>query len=1190
MNSKVSAILKLGLPAIILIILAAVLLWPEGKKETPVAQAPEPTPAPVATHALATPTPAPQATPRRTPRPPMATPRPEQPKEEHKGKILDRANTSPIEGARVTAYLLQKNLYTLQHGDYPPALGEETTDAAGEFNLPAPELGPEQVVGWRVEADGYDSRLVLYQTNDALNDPLATTVLLDGAGTIDGFVVNENDEPIANARVGELILSGYSSPQPGPGPFASEWKTTAEDGRFALQGIPLEKSFQIPVSAPGYLETRTRPIEAGTTGLKIVLRKSEVALTGVVLTDEGMTVPNARVTAQNVGRVSAGQQAVAMQATKSNESGEFAFPDLMAGSYLVTAAAASERTLALECEAWQEVVLLPDESKDVELRLPPTAKIVGRFVDEATGNGVGGVRLRADIERAEGPESLPSIVSASSGEFRFELCTNVEKGKEGNVRLRVELPEPWTLPNRSNTIFGDYNLTDQYLSIFGLKSGETKRIEVPLGQGRKITGVVYQPDGETPGADLSVFYEGRGLHGAVTTDGNGEFEFLAPLGAQVEVEASSDLGIATAIVPPGQTDPVKLILQGYASISGTVTTSGGEPVESVVVEVEHIDEVAPPDSAITFEEKGHVTADGTYKIEKVAAGRVRLTVNLMDERQLVEPEPQVLDVAVGEERTDVNFILKKGDFLDGLVLDMNDSPIAEASITAFGGPRGSYGATTNEDGEFTLEGIPIDQPLTRVTATHRDYEEETKVNVSIYDGKLIFHLKALGKLTIMAVDPNRQPIGNYRLLLQTEADSPVGTTMATVVQTVVTDSSGQYDIEDMPSGNFRAEVTELGDRPGAGRTGTEDFTFDPADGDKTVTVKLDAGMTLSGRVVRAGTESPMSGATVVLKNPPLSLQGSASGPSSQGYEVAASGGTFEIGPLPAGTYTLWAYTDDMVAPEVQATVSSGGENYVTLGLAPAPTVYGTVTDLDGNPARNGLLFFAHEGQPPTGDPVQVTDGTYEKTLTGAGSWEVHASLEDSPESVSRQFSVGEGQSVEVNIDFTGKVTLTGNVFLNGEEWTGRPSLMLRSDQGDVAYLEAPGAPGEYRAKILSGKLTLSMTDDMVSAPFDEQMTLSDSPARQEHDFLLWVAPLDILVVLGESPFQGGHLTVAKRGPNGEVAAVKSWAISDVSVRLFQVPEGDYQAILTRDGATIAQSGWVTVSAQQQNQLVIEPIE
>src|SRR5690606_9673960 len=138
-------------------------------------------------------------------------------------------------------------------------------------------------IAWRAETEGRQSQIKLFPAGEGITNRALTTFLLPPAAIIQGIVTDENDQPIAGAQVGEIVLEdtvgGWLAA--GPGTYTSSWTRTAGDGRFALTGIPLPdrdpirkraaRLFRVPASAVGYQSALSEPVRAGDASVKIVL-------------------------------------------------------------------------------------------------------------------------------------------------------------------------------------------------------------------------------------------------------------------------------------------------------------------------------------------------------------------------------------------------------------------------------------------------------------------------------------------------------------------------------------------------------------------------------------------------------------------------------------------------------------------------------------------------------------------------------------------------------------------------------------------------------------------------------------------------------------------------------------------------------------------------------------------------------
>jgi hypothetical protein len=1083
------------------------------------------------------------------------------------GQVLDGTTFRPIAGARVQALLLETGQMRVADG-YPPVLDEQVSGPDGRFQFSDRTFGAAEILGWRAEAPNFHRMLLLFPAGEGLGDRLRSTFLLRASGGISGEVVDEKGEPIGGALVGDLLLGEFAQPgTPGENAIASAWTESNADGTFELGGLEMGETFRLPVRAEGYVDHRTEPIAVGSSGVVIKLVRAEGAVAGQVLDWEGKPVRGAVLELLSVDGKGGGSP---RRTTGSGADGRFQFSGLVAGAYRLTAELKVPESLGPGCKTQAEFGLVSGTTKELQLTLPAPARLAGRFVEEATGRGVAGVRIQSPIEEALARERAFSVVSDADGAFAFTSYVPADaRGYE--VRLPIVWGSEWyPAPQQADGIRAEQSM----ISFFAVQPGETREgIEVKLAAGRRLEGIVIEPDGTTPAGGVPVFARGGKFFDSTTADGAGKFQFVVPAEETLKVEASSDLGIAVVQVEPGSEGALRIELQPYGVLEGVLVTDAGEAVKETVIAIQRTPDRHSPKDSIRFTEKGMTRDDGTWRIDHVAPGALSVLPEVSFGLGFAPVKPQALELGPGETRTGIRLVLEEGDFVEGYVYDyLTGLPIPRATL--FTSMR-EISTQTDEEGRFRLMGVPYDTAIPSVTATASGYGEETRRNVSIYDKEVIFRLKPATAVRVKVEDLAGAPVSAFRVRLISFAEDNPGGAGQAVREVVANAPSGVEDLGSYPVGAYRAEVVQLLPSGTEGSSGAADFSIKgTGTAPQEVLVRVGREGTLAGRVVQG--ENGVAGASVELLNPPLNRGGT--GPDG-GLVVESDGsGGFSYGALPEGRYQLRAKSRGLASGVASVDLVQGSAP-VVLALNPVPRVAGTLNSADGSPVARATIFVMEaNGGAPAGT-FKGRDGRYEIDLPGAGAWQLAFSEDETPNVITRVVEVEAGALRELNIDFGGRVKVTGRILVNGQAAKSGTTLLLRSAVGEDA-LAVPGPDGSYSVEVTPGEYAAWYAAGEVMAPTGQRASVGSTDTVR--DWSVAVGSLDLLVIDGGAGVEG-RLQLR----SGGTTVLSGFRVNRPSIRFLELPEGNYDGELTRDGATIGSATGIAVRAGEASTMTIE---
>ena len=575
--------------------------------------------------------------------------------------------------------------------------------------------------------------------------------------------------------------------------------------------------------------------------------------------------------------------------------------------------------------------------------------------------------------------------------------------------------------------------------------------------------------------------------------------------------------------------------------------------------------------------------DGSYTANAAPHGPVKAFLNVPPGRFLYAPPAKEIILREGEHREDLNFTLDPGNPIEGIVTTEAGDPIEEARIVATMGGA-TREATTGLDGRFFLEGVPPNGTLETLTAAHPDYQPETRTNLSSMDGEQRFRLKQSNDIVLAvswALDRTPVTFYAYRLLKQNSTGLYIDMQRDDIK---VESEDGRTVLENVEEGLWRAEVTVLApDGTPTDIRGSAEFELAQGEKSREIPVEITMGRMISGVVVDAPVDGEAVAGARIEFVPPSAGFGRFPPPDAP-FEFPTtftdSGGYFEFQGMAPGNYTLVAEKEDMVTPEPVDVEVPFGQNPEPLRIVmpQGATVYGQVIDREGNPAGDIAISFSLQRPNADGWTYKGTktdeDGNYRFSGLTAGShyvWVRGSELRDNS-----QFDLGKGEEKEINFDFSGGVSVSGTVYLNGEpafpkiqniQFVGAEDRGRRGWTGlePGGTYETQVQPGEYFVQFAG---TENLRGNL--PPF----SIYGEPQQQEKDFYIESAEVDVIVEFPEGvAFQPGQIVMSPRERSLRYAFVRA-EMRQENRHLLNLIAGEYQATFTTfDGQWRGEVDW-----------------
>jgi hypothetical protein len=338
-------------------------------------------------------------------------------------------------------------------------------------------------------------------------------------------------------------------------------------------------------------------------------------------------------------------------------------------------------------------------------------RITGRVTDAASGAGIGGVSVRAQRQDGEGPDGRAT--TAADGTYATTALYT------GVYRVRFSPPQPYYAEYYDN--HGDYRA---FTPVPVYVSSTTADVDAVLRAGHVISGRVTGAGGG-PLEDVRVYaYRGGGSSAELSryTDADGRYQ-LGPLDAdryRVFFEPPDDHVSVWYQQAPAHPDAdvidlttdatdVDAQLRRGAVISGTVTGSGGSPVEDAWVYVYPVDGNDRLASGQTDAEGRYVTEPGllagAYQIQ-VSAPPGYLSEWYDD--QASQAEATVVPVASGVDHVAVDAVLSgyAGGTITGTVTAADTGRPLSMWVYAYDAAGARVRSDYASGGEYVLDHLP----------------------------------------------------------------------------------------------------------------------------------------------------------------------------------------------------------------------------------------------------------------------------------------------------------------------------------------------------------------------------------------------------------------------------------------------------------------------------------------------------
>jgi uncharacterized GH25 family protein len=603
------------------------------------------------------------------------------------------------------------------------------TDANGALGI---KYAPDNLEYFEVSAahDDFGGRKMVWDLSAGDLVPAAYTLKLGAGLSIGGTVVDETDQPIADAKLDFHRFWSGSDDSPnkaGNQPdFTTKSTSTDAAGRWQLRGVPKEllDNIGFQVRHPDYVSTNfnLRSSSADEAKLrdgshKIILRRGLI-VQGRVLDASDNPIKDARVW---VGRA----HFSGTQETKTDAKGVFSFRGVTEGSQ-------SFSVLAKKFTPVVTNLTVKAGMAEVLFRLSPGATLRG-IVKNETGEPLSGVRISLEGEHGGISQKYDfEMTSGPDGRFEWNGAPEEEELKFSFLKQGYEAKRRQTLRISEENIITLRQGRKVQAWVVDAETGK------PITKFRGGVGRTYNhfADGDQFYADWPGLKEYSNPNGTFTADLNDE----ETNGVKAEAD---DYAAKVETLPAAENGVVQvtLRLKPSASIRGVLVNAQGQPVPGASVALTRENNIGSPLQL----RKGRLGSysNGSKIVTTDAEGKFMLgsppeTGGIV----IASAEAGFARAPAEEVRNTGRLILQEFGRIEGTV-KIAGTPTAGQEFMfsmmniGVNADWDTYRATSDAEGKFTFEKVPPGeaQVVRLIKTSERSWMHSHNTTVSVTSGQ-----------------------------------------------------------------------------------------------------------------------------------------------------------------------------------------------------------------------------------------------------------------------------------------------------------------------------------------------------------------------------------------------------------------------------------------------------------------------
>jgi len=775
-------------------------------------------------------------------------------------------------------------------------------------------------------------------------------VLLKDGETISGRVLDADGQPVAAASVvashkpeggpaGMVMRFGGSGSGRGGGSHGGRMGpqqgedlpavVTKKDGTFHVHGATAG-IWSVDVEAEGFAPKSLGGLKLEETGgldVGDVTLEPGAAVNGIVLGPNGEPVPYARCRVTKDFSVLADMKAAG--------DGTFGSRSLPTGETV---------SLAVDADGYASVEKpgLTTPIENLVISLTPASRVSGRVVDKETGKPVTDFSIAVSRSRGMGGGAMRMNMMVAGPETPFHtedgtfLVEDVDPGKVSMAARaagyrdatlsEVEVPEGKDLDGLT----------------FSMEHAASVSGTITDASGRPIAGAsVSKKENSGGGFGMRVAIGA----GGATSDGDGRFVLDGLDRGPMTIEATHpDYESGTVDVDTTRdVENLKINLSRGGSLSGTVAhAEDGTPVDGATVTA-----AAVGGNPFTGSRSATTGPDGAFTIEALSSGRYTVRAEAAG---LTSAEASNIIVDPGSPAQAIDLQMEGGVTLTGTITGVKESQLPDFTVRVLNGAFGKS-APVDSSGRFQVKGLapgPMNLLASSGIFGGRSMTKTVEIpkGVSEFDTTIEF---PKGNTVRGMVTRGGEPIAGATVIFRSEAtrDSSTGSS----------DAAGQYSVEDLEPGDYDVDVLSFG-------SGASHSVKCKVDSDEDFDIDLPV-RRITGRVIVAGSNKPIDGASISIEKSGESSPAAGSGPRiffGQGSRTDATG-TFRIEGIEDGSYTLTARRDGYALEKKSLDLVDGAEpGPVVIEMSPSEGFSFRATDTQsGIPMKSISVLAVRSG-------------------------------------------------------------------------------------------------------------------------------------------------------------------------------------------------------------------------------------